>query len=206
MPTGERASASWLASRWIKLLWHCSSCRELRCPLGSSCAVAKRTLFGAIASSCDAECKSLRQLVRHWMICPEVGCHILEGRVPAGIRSRNKAADTTHVCEILRPFRSSQAGSCPLCADLQLSLHPPPSGERRALSIELEYMPLPSGPKSSRRCQGIMDYSSACMRSHNAVALFTRMAHPVPGINRLCMLLTGRRFEALSCMQISSNA
>ena len=100
MPTGERASASWLASRWIKLLWHCASCRDLQCPLGSSCAVAKRTLFGAIASSCDAECKSLRQLVRHWMICPEVSCHVLEGqdrsqaRVPAGIRSRNKAADT----------------------------------------------------------------------------------------------------------------
>ena len=73
----ERAAAvSSLASRWLKLLWHCASCREHRCPLGSACAVAKRTLFGAIASSCDAECKSLRQLVRHWMSCPQVGYYI----------------------------------------------------------------------------------------------------------------------------------
>ena len=71
----QRVAVSSLASRWLNLLWHCASCREHRCPLGSSCAVAKRVLFGAVASSFSPECKSLRQLVRHWMLCPEVrGC------------------------------------------------------------------------------------------------------------------------------------
>lgn len=75
LPQNHGASASAplrLASRWIKLLWHCSSCREKICQCGSSCAIVKRTLSGAISASSDPACESLRQLLRHWMACPEV--------------------------------------------------------------------------------------------------------------------------------------